>query len=57
MQREGPERPVLRYVTFVEIMAPIFSRALLQELVIPLLHNAYTGWGVGALCFIILVLY
>lgn len=48
MQREGPARPVLRYVTFVEIMAPIFSRALLEELVVPLLHNAYTGWGVGA---------
>jgi hypothetical protein len=36
---------VLRYVTFVEIMAPIFSMDFFNGVVQPSLWNAYTGWG------------
>jgi hypothetical protein len=36
---------VLRYVTFVEIMAPIFEINFFNGVVKPSLWNAHTGWG------------
>lgn len=36
---------LLRWVTMVEIMAPIFDMAFFQGFVRPSLHDAYTGWG------------
>ncbi|KAG7671821.1 hypothetical protein Ndes2526B_g07269 [Nannochloris sp. 'desiccata'] len=36
---------VLRYVTFVEIMAPVFEMDFFNGVVKPSLWNAYTGWG------------
>jgi hypothetical protein len=36
---------ILRYVTFVEIMAPIFEMNFFNGVVKPSLWNAYTGWG------------
>eukprot|EP00887_Chlorella_sp_A99_P005466 scaffold1.g5466.t1 len=36
---------LLRHTTFIEIMAPIFDMAFFQGLVVPTLHNAFTGWG------------
>ncbi|KFM26396.1 hypothetical protein F751_4889 [Auxenochlorella protothecoides] len=38
---------VLRYVSFVEIMAPIFTMrdGFYDEFIVPTLYDAYTGWG------------
>jgi len=36
---------ILRYITFVEIMAPMFDMGFFQGLVGPSLWNAYAGWG------------
>ena len=34
---------VLRFVSFVEIMAPMFEMRFFRGVVLPTLHNAYTG--------------
>lgn len=38
---------LLRYVSFVEIMAPIFTfrEGFYDQFVVPTLFDAYTGWG------------
>ncbi|KAL4430961.1 hypothetical protein ABPG75_006217 [Micractinium tetrahymenae] len=39
------EAAVLRFVSMVEIMAPMFEMEFFQNFVRPSLHDAYTGWG------------
>ena len=36
---------VLRYVSFVEIMAPMFRMDFFQNVIAPSLWNAFAGWG------------
>lgn len=35
----------LRYTSFVEVMAPIASRRVMNEIIMPNLADSYYGWG------------
>lgn len=47
MQRVVLHQPgsALRYTAFVEIMAPMFSAQVMDEVIMPNLNDSYTGYG------------
>lgn len=43
--QSSPSLSVMRLVTFVEIMAPIYQMEYFSHVIAPSLYNAFSGWG------------